>query len=108
MADVFVIPSRQDNLPNTVLESLSCGTPVLGFDIGGIPDMVRPGETGWLASDVTSACLQAKLHQCLNIESGHQKLSSRCRKVAEEEYDLSVQARRYQRLYRRILVAEKV
>ncbi|MCB0637130.1 MAG: glycosyltransferase, partial [Lewinella sp.] len=48
-ADVFVIPSIEDNLPNTVLESLSAGTPVVGFRIGGIPDMVRDGENGFLA-----------------------------------------------------------
>ena len=49
-ADVFIIPSLEDNLPNTVLESLSCGTPVIGFDIGGIPDMVKEGVTGYLAN----------------------------------------------------------
>jgi glycosyltransferase involved in cell wall biosynthesis len=49
-ADFFVIPSIEDNLPNTVLESLSCGTPVLGFNIGGIPDMVVNYHTGILSA----------------------------------------------------------
>ncbi len=48
-ADVFVAPSLADNLPTTVLESLSCGTPVVGFNVGGIPDMVRHKENGYLA-----------------------------------------------------------
>ena len=48
-ADVFSIPSLQDNLPNTVLEAMSCGVPVVGFDVGGIPELVRPGVTGLLA-----------------------------------------------------------
>jgi len=48
-ADVFVAPSLADNLPTTVLESLSCGTPVVGFNIGGIPDMIRHKENGYLA-----------------------------------------------------------
>lgn len=48
-ADFFVIPSIEDNLPNTVLESLACGTPVLGFNIGGIPDMVINNKSGLLS-----------------------------------------------------------
>lgn len=47
-ADVFVIPSLQDNLPNTVLESMACGTPVIGFAVGGISDMVRDRLTSLL------------------------------------------------------------
>ena len=48
-ADLFVIPSLEDNLPNTVLESLACGTPVVGFRSGGIAEMVDHGVTGYLA-----------------------------------------------------------
>jgi glycosyltransferase involved in cell wall biosynthesis len=48
-ADVFIAPSLADNLPTTVLESLSCGTPVVGFDVGGIPDMIKNKENGYLA-----------------------------------------------------------
>lgn len=49
-ADVFLTPSLEDNLPNTVMESLSCGTPVVAFTTGGIPDMVRHLENGYLAT----------------------------------------------------------
>ncbi|MEO6136065.1 MAG: glycosyltransferase [Ginsengibacter sp.] len=48
-ADVFVIPSLADNQPTTVMESLSCGTPVVGFNTGGIPDMIKHKENGYLA-----------------------------------------------------------
>jgi glycosyltransferase involved in cell wall biosynthesis len=47
--DVTVIPSRQDNLPNSGLESLSCGTPVVAFDACGLPDIVLHKQTGYLA-----------------------------------------------------------
>ena len=48
-ADVFIAPSLEDNLPNTVMESLACGTPVVAFRTGGIPDMVQHKENGYLA-----------------------------------------------------------
>ena len=48
-ADVFVAPSIEDNLPNTVMESLSCGTPVAAFNIGGMQDMIEHKENGYLA-----------------------------------------------------------
>lgn len=48
-ADVFIAPSLEDNLPNTVMESLACATPVVAFKTGGIPDMVRHLENGYLA-----------------------------------------------------------
>jgi hypothetical protein len=49
-ADLFLLPSLEDNLPNTALEAMSCGTPVGAFSSGGIPEMIIPGETGFLAS----------------------------------------------------------
>ncbi|NEX15675.1 MAG: hypothetical protein C1943_03290 [Halochromatium sp.] len=48
-ADAFLFPSRADNLPNAVLESMACGTPVITYRTGGIPEMVTHGEDGWLA-----------------------------------------------------------
>lgn len=48
-ADVFVTPSLQDNLPNTVAEALSCGTPCVGFHTGGIPEMIDHQRTGYVA-----------------------------------------------------------
>lgn len=49
-ADLFVLPSLQDNLPNTVVESMACGTPVVAFRVGGVPEMVPHGTGGYLAS----------------------------------------------------------
>lgn len=48
-ADAFITPSLEDNLPNTVMESLACATPVVAFTTGGIPDMVKHLENGYLA-----------------------------------------------------------
>ncbi len=58
-ADVFLAPSLEDNLPYTVLECLACGTPVVAFNTGGIPDMVEHKINGYLAEHRSSADLAA-------------------------------------------------
>ena len=103
LADLFVIPSRQDNLPNTVLESMACGTPVVGFDTGGIPDMVRPGETGWLAEVGNVQALRNAVEEALVRNGERKRRGQRCREVVEDEYTLARQAQRYQKLYRGLL-----
>ena len=98
-ADVFVIPSLQDNLPNTVMESLACGTPVVGFDVGGIPDMVRPSVTGLLTPPKDAAALGAAIADLLHQPERLAEMSENCRRIAVEEYDMTMQGRRYQQLY---------
>ena len=65
-SDVFVAPSLADNLPTTVLESLSCGTPVVGFEVGGIPDMIRHKENGYLAKYKNAGDIVEGIKFCLN------------------------------------------
>ncbi len=56
-ADVFILPSREDNLPNTLLESLMCGTPVISFKVGGISEHIIPFKTGILANELSGKAL---------------------------------------------------
>jgi glycosyltransferase involved in cell wall biosynthesis len=64
-ADVFIVPSVADNQPTTVQESLSCGTPVVGFEVGGIPDMIKHKENGYLAKYKDAADLAEGIKYCL-------------------------------------------
>ena len=81
-ADVFVICSSQDNLPNTVLEALACGVPVVGVGVGGIPDMVRSGETGITVSSADANDLSAAICRLLSDSSGREAMKATCRRVA--------------------------
>lgn len=101
-ADVFVIPSLMDNLPNTVLESIMCGTPVIGFPVGGIPDMVQDGENGYLTEEISVPALVKSIEKFLNNPNVFD--SEKIRENAVKKYDLSVQATAYINLYKRILM----
>ena len=63
--DVFVSPSLADNLPTTILECLSCGTPVTGFNVGGIPDMIDHEKNGYLAKYRDSEDLALGIRFCI-------------------------------------------
>jgi len=107
-ADVFVLPSLEDNLPNTVLEAMSCGTPVVGFEIGGMPDMVENGVTGQLVPPGDAVQLgEAILSLLLNSSKRHE-MGERCRQKIETEYALRVQALRYVALYEELLSEKSV
>lgn len=103
MADVFVIPSLQEAFGQTALEAMACGTPVVGFDAGGIPDMVRPGETGWLAETGNVRSLRDAIDAALESDEDRERMGRRCREVVEEEYTLERQAEQYTALYESIL-----
>lgn len=100
-ADAFVIPSTEDNLPNTVLESLMCGTPVIGFSVGGIKDMITHNENGYLVDAVSSIALAETINLFLKKRNTFD--SATIRKEAVDKYDLSVQSKSYSELYQRVI-----
>jgi glycosyltransferase involved in cell wall biosynthesis len=102
-ADVFVAPSLQDNLPNTILESMACGTPVIAFRVGGIPDVVRDGQTGLLAPPRGARALGQAIRELLQNSALRSEMAQNCRRVVQEEYRLDVQANRYVSLYGELL-----
>jgi glycosyltransferase involved in cell wall biosynthesis len=102
-ADLFVLPSLQDNLANTVLEAMACGVPVVSFDAGGTPDMVRPGITGNLVPLGDVSALAEAIAVLLNNSSARQRLSAECRRTVLEEYPLKLQAQRYADLYQTLM-----
>ena len=100
-ADVFVIPSIQDNLPNTVMEALACGTPVCGFKTGGIPEMVIPGETGILSSSAEASNLARALREI--AETDLASMSVKARKLVLDTYSEEVVATQYQQLFQELI-----
>jgi glycosyltransferase involved in cell wall biosynthesis len=102
-ADVFVAPSIQENLSNTVMEALACGTSCVAFDIGGMPDMIEHRRNGYLARPFDAADLAEGVRWILEDDQRRQELSSRARQKVLEEFAMAVVARRHLELYRRVL-----
>jgi glycosyltransferase involved in cell wall biosynthesis len=98
-ADVFVVPSRAEALGMVGMESVACGTPVIGSDVGGIPDVVKEGVTGWLFPVADATSLGARLSGLARNRALANSLASSCRALACRSWDLVEQARRYQLLY---------
>ncbi len=103
-AEVFVCPSREDNLPNTVAEALACGTPCAAFAINGIPDMIEHKRNGWLAQPFDPIDL-AKGIQWLIGHPQQDQLRRAAREKAVSEYSMAVTANRYVALYEDLLKA---
>lgn len=102
-ADVVVAPSMQENLSNTVMESLACGTPVVAFNIGGMPDMIDHQKNGYLAMPFESDDLARGMMWVLENKDRHKMLSQRARQSVVERYALELVANRYLALYESIL-----
>jgi glycosyltransferase involved in cell wall biosynthesis len=102
-ADLMVHPAPQDNFPNTVLESLSCGTPVVAFNTGGMKELVRPGETGWLSEEISATGLSSMIEFALGEISKGQDLRGSCRSFAEKNFRDDLQVQRYEELFKALI-----
>ena len=101
LADAFIIPSREDNLPNVMLESFACGTPVIGFPIGGIKEHVIDYQTGLLAKDISSDALAECIKQ---FSLNHHRFNRDwIKNYAKENFGEDVVAHKYIDVYNQIL-----
>jgi glycosyltransferase involved in cell wall biosynthesis len=102
LADVYVSPSIEDNLPNTIMEAMACGTPAVAFNTGGIPDMIEHQTNGYLAAFKSSADLAAGLNQLLTTNKESEFAAAARDKVLLEFNNAKV-AGQYISLYQSVL-----
>jgi len=101
-ADVVVVPSVQDNLPNTAMEALAAGAPVVAFDVGGNPDMIEHEVNGFLAPPFDAGELARGLVRTLEDPTRWRAMSAAARAKIEREFEISAIARRYLSLYEEV------
>ena len=111
-ADVTVAPSMQENLSNTVMESLACGTPVVAFNIGGMPDLISHQKSGYLVAPFDINELASGIAWILEDKARHDSLSQFARQTVMERYASKVVANQYLTLYQDVvkssLISEKL
>jgi len=96
--DAYVTPSLCDNLPNTIMEALACGTPCVGFRTGGIPEMIRHGENGYVAQYRNAADLAEGIVWTLDPVR-YEMLARNARQFVLDHYSEDIVARQYMKVY---------
>lgn len=102
-ADVMLVPSMQENLPNTIMEAMACGTPVVAFNIGGIPDMVEHQRNGYLAQPFDIQDLARGLSWVLEDLERRKAISAKSREKIENNFSLPSVAKQYQSLFEELV-----
>ena len=101
IADAFILPSREDNLPNVMLESLACGTPVLSFNVGGMAEIIKDGFNGLKAKEINENDLAKTI---LNfIKNKHQYCSAEIKTEAYNLFNNLGIANEYIKIYKTVL-----
>ena len=101
-ADVMLVPSRQDNLPNTGVEAQSCGLPVVAFNVGGLPDIVKHKQTGYLANAYDVVDFVKGISWVLDNKDTVE-LSKKARKHAVNQFSEDKIANDYIKFYTQVL-----
>ena len=96
--DVFVLPSLEDNLPNTIMEAMACGVPSVGFKVGGIPEMIDHQKNGYVANYRDTNDLAQGIHWVLE-EADKEALSQACLQKVSHNYSQHAVALRYIEVY---------
>ena len=99
--DIIAVPSRNDNLPNTAVEAISCGTPIVAFDIGGLPDIVIHEETGYLAEPFSISDFAKGLEWTLAQDKDVIKRKNYSRFI--NKFSSTVVAKKYTEVYENII-----
>jgi glycosyltransferase involved in cell wall biosynthesis len=104
-SDAFILPSREDNLPNVLLESLACGTPVIATPVGGTPEIIQDGINGYLTEDVSVEALKKAI--ILFSQTSSIFNMERIRASAIDMFSSKKQALKYIEIYRKHISGTK-
>lgn len=106
-ADVFVLPSLQESLSYTVMESMACGTPCIAFNVGGVGDLVSHGENGYFVRAASEQELADGIVWMLSDPDRSAVMGFHARKTIESGFDISRVTERYLNLYDQVIARHR-
>ena len=107
-ASLLVLSSITEALPNVVLEAMAAGLPVVATRVGGLPEMVVPGETGWLAPPRDVPALAAAMSQLLADPQTRRAFGQAGRRRVEQEFSFATMVRGYEEVLEQLLEAAHI
>lgn len=102
-ADIFLLPSQSESFGLSALEAMSCGTPVVASNIGGIPEVVIHGEAGYVSEFGDVARMAKYVVSLLTNDRKWQTFSDNARRIAEEKFDCKMIIPKYEKLYEKLM-----
>ena len=106
-ADAYLYPTRADNLPNVLLEAISCGTPCVTFDIGGCGEIIEDGFNGYVVEPFDTRCFAEKVGEILESQDKREQFSKNARQSAVNSFSLEKMSKNYYDLFRSVIETEK-
>ena len=105
-ADVYIHAAKVDTFPNTVLEAMACGTPIVATAVSGIPEQIEDGITGFLIPPGDPQAMADRILKLLTDQELHNRIARRAAEVARERFDLDRQVKDYISWYEKIITGE--
>lgn len=102
-ADIYIHAARADNFPNTVMEALACGTPIVATAVGGIPEQIEDGKTGFLVPPQSPQDMASAIQQILQNPDLRQRMSRQAAETAQLRFDVNRMIEEYLSWYKEIL-----
>jgi glycosyltransferase involved in cell wall biosynthesis len=102
--DVFVLSSREEGIPNALLEAMAAGRPCVATSVGGTPEVLRDGETGWLVPPAEPEALARALEETLTRPEEARRRGAAARRAVEEGMSIEAMVRRHEAFYLRAVL----
>lgn len=102
-ADVFIYPTKADNLPNALIEASACGTPSITYDVGGCKEIIENNSNGFLIPAFNEKLFVNRLLELLASDSSYHEFAIKCRQTAENKFDSLLMVERYYQLFKSLI-----